>query len=126
MPVHWRRDANIGYVELDAPPVNALGLDTRRGLLAAVEWAEAAPLERVIVSGRGKVFCAGGDAREFDGPPLEPHLPDILNRIENSPIPWIAAAHGAALGGGLELMLACRYRIAAPAPGWACPRSLWA
>lgn len=114
MPVHWRRDANIGYVELDAPPVNALGLDTRRGLLAAVEWAEAVPLERVIVSGRGKVFCAGGDAREFDGPPLEPHLPDILNRIENSPVPWIAAVHGAALGGGLELMLACRYRIAAP------------
>ena len=114
MPVHWRRDANIGYVELDSPPVNALGLDMRRGLLAAVEWAEAAPLDRVIVSGRGKVFCAGGDAREFDGPPLEPHLPDILNRIENSPVPWIAAADGAALGGGLELMLACRYRVAAP------------
>ena len=114
MPVHWRRDANIGYVELDTPPVNALGLDMRRGLLEAVDWAEAAPLDRVIVSGRGKVFCAGGDAREFDGPPLEPHLPDILNRIENSPVPWIAAAHGAALGGGLELMLACRYRIAAP------------
>lgn len=114
MPVHWQRDANIGYVELDAPPVNALGLDTRRGLLAAVEWAEAEQLDRVIVSGRGKVFCAGGDAREFDGPPLEPHLPDILNRIENSPVPWIAAAHGAALGGGLELMLACRYRVAAP------------
>ena len=114
MPVHWRRDANIGYVELDAPPVNALGLDMRRGLLAAVDWAEAEQLDRVIVSGRGKVFCAGGDAREFDGPPLEPHLPDILNRIENSPVPWIAAAHGAALGGGLELMLACRYRIAAP------------
>ena len=114
MPVHWRRDANIGYVELDSPPVNALGLDMRRGLLAAVEWAEAEQLDRVIVSGHGKVFCAGGDAREFDGPPLEPHLPDILNRIENSPVPWIAAAHGAALGGGLELMLACRYRIAAP------------
>ena len=114
MPVHCQRDANIGYVELDAPPVNALGLDMRRGLLAAVEWAEAEQLDRVIVSGRGKVFCAGGDAREFDGPPIEPHLPDILNRIENSPVPWIAAAHGAALGGGLELMLACRYRIAAP------------
>lgn len=114
MSVHWRRDANIGYVELDTPPVNALGLDMRRGLLEAVDWAEAEQLDRVIVSGRGKVFCAGGDAREFDGPPLEPHLPDILNRIENSPVPWIAAAHGAALGGGLELMLACRYRIAAP------------
>ena len=114
MPVHWRRDANIGYVELDAQPVNAMGLDMRRGLLEAVNWAEAEQLDRVIVSGRGKVFCAGGDAREFDGPPIEPHLPDILNRIENSSVPWIAAAHGAALGGGLELMLACRYRIAAP------------
>ena len=114
MSVHWRKDANIGYVELDAPPVNALGLEMRRGLLAAVDWAEAEQPERVIVSGRGKVFCAGGDAREFDGPPVEPHLPDILNRIENSAVPWIAAAHGAALGGGLELMLACRYRIATP------------
>jgi 3-hydroxyacyl-CoA dehydrogenase len=114
MAVLCRKDGLTGYVELDNPPVNAIGLAIRQGLLDAVEWAERERLERVIVTGRGRVFAAGGDAREFDLPPEPPHLPDVLNRIETSFVPWIAAAHGVALGGGLELMLACRYRIAAP------------
>lgn len=114
MGILKRRDGTTGYVVLDNPPVNAMNLDIRQGLLDAVEWAEAEQLERVIVSGASRVFAAGGDAREFDAPPVAPHLPDVLDRIENSIVPWIAAAHGAALGGGLELMLACRYRVAAP------------
>ncbi|KZY32643.1 enoyl-CoA hydratase [Roseovarius sp. HI0049] len=114
MTVHTRREGRTGYVELDTPPVNAIGLDIRKGLLAAVDWAEAQGLERVILSGRGRMFSAGADIRSFDAPLPEPYLPDLLNRIERSAVPWIAAAHGAALGGGLELMLACRYRIAAP------------
>lgn len=114
MAVFTRKEGTTGYVVLDNPPVNAINLEMRQGLLDAVDWAEAEQLERVIVSGRGRVFAAGGDAREFGSPPVEPHLPDVLNRIENSSVHWIAAAHGAALGGGLELMLACRYRIAAP------------
>lgn len=114
MAVSMRRDGTVGYVEIDAPPVNAMSLAVRQGLLDAVVWAESEGLERVIVSGRGRVFAAGGDAREFDAPPVAPHLPDVLNRVEQSIVPWIAAVHGAALGGGLELMLACRYRIAAP------------
>lgn len=109
-----RKEGRTGYVKIDNPPVNAIGLAVRKGLLAAVEWAESEDLERVIVSGAGRVFAAGGDAKEFDAPPEPPHLPDVLNRIENSAVPWIAAAHGAALGGGLELMLVCKYRIAAP------------
>lgn len=114
MPVKVRREGPIGYVELDNPPVNAMSQSLRQGLLDAVTWAEAETgLERVIVTGRGRAFAAGGDAREFDAPPLEPHLPDVLNRIEACRVPWIAAAHGVALGGGAELMLACRYRIAA-------------
>ena len=114
MVVVTRREGALGYVELDNPPVNAIGLEMRQGLLDAVQWAEDAGLERVIVSGRGTVFAAGGDTREFDALPVAPHLPDVLQRIENSPVPWIAAAHGAALGGGLELMLACRMRVVAP------------
>lgn len=114
MAVLTRTDGVTGYVTLDNPPVNAMNLEVRQGLLAAVDWAEAERLERVIVSGAGRVFAAGGDAREFDAPPAPPHLPDILDRIEKSTVPWIAAAHGAALGGGLELMLACRYRVVAP------------
>ncbi|RME16519.1 MAG: enoyl-CoA hydratase, partial [Alphaproteobacteria bacterium] len=90
-------------------------LETREGLMAALDWIEGETgLERVILSGAGRAFAAGGDAREFDGPAVPPHLPDIVARIEASPVPWIAAIRGPALGGGLELALACRYRIATP------------
>ncbi|PLX39151.1 MAG: enoyl-CoA hydratase [Hyphomicrobiales bacterium] len=109
-----RRDGIYGYVELDNPPVNAIGRALRQALLDAVEWAEAEGLERVIVSGKGRGFAAGADTSEFDRPPEPPHLPDVLARIEQSPVPWIAAIHGAALGGGAEIALACRYRIARP------------
>ncbi len=115
MGVSWHRAGTIGYVEINSPPVNAAGLDMRQGLSKAVDWAEAEPgLERIVLSGAGRCFSAGGDVREFDAAPKEPHLPDILTRIENCAVPWIAAAHGAALGGGAELMLACRHKIAAP------------
>lgn len=115
MSVTWRREGRVAFVELNNPPVNAMGLALRQALLEAVDWVEEEEdLERVIVSGAGRVFAAGGDAREFDAAPVAPHLPDVLNRVEACPVPWIAVAHGAALGGGAELMLACRYRIAAP------------
>ena len=115
MTVTTRRQGAIAYVQLNNAPVNAMGLALRQGLLDAVNWVETeAGLERVILTGAGRVFAAGGDATEFDAPPVEPHLPDVLNRIENCAVPWIAAAHGAALGGGLELMLSCRVRLAAP------------
>ena len=115
MVVSIRRNGKIGYVEINNPPVNAIGLAVRQGLFKAVEWvAGQKDLERVVLSGAGKFFCAGGDAREFDSAPQEPHLPDILQLIEASKTPWVAAAHGTALGGGAELMLACRYRVATP------------
>ncbi|NVK32525.1 MAG: enoyl-CoA hydratase/isomerase family protein [Gammaproteobacteria bacterium] len=62
----------------------------------------------------GRAFAAGGDAKEFDADPVEPHLDDVVDRIENSFVPWVAAVHGPALGGGAEIMLACRYRICTP------------
>lgn len=114
MSVTTRREDNVGHVEIDAPPVNAIGLAVRAGLLDAVRWAEAERLDRVIVTGHGGLFAAGADAREFDAPPVEPHLPDVLDAIERSVVPWIAAIRGVALGGGAEIALACRMRIAAP------------
>ncbi len=115
MSVTTSRDGAIGYVKMNVPPVNAIGLDLRQGLMEAVRWAEAeAGLERVILSGEGRAFAAGGDAREFDGPAVAPHLPDVVAAIEACRVPWIAAVHGPALGGGCELMLACRYRVATP------------
>jgi 3-hydroxyacyl-CoA dehydrogenase len=114
MAVIRRKEGACGYVELTNPPVNAINRAIRQGLLDAVDWAEAEGLERVILTGAGRGFAAGADAREFDRAPEPPHLPDVLNRIEASRVPWIAAVHGAALGGGAEVMLACRIRIARP------------
>ena len=111
MAVDRHSEHNVGYVQINNPPVNAIGLSVRQGLLDAVSWAEENQLDRVIVSGAGKLFAAGADTNEFDHPPVEPHLPDVLNAIEQSFVPWIAAVNGLALGGGAEIALACRMRI---------------
>ena len=72
--------------------MNAINRATRQGLLEAVDWAERQGLERVILSGAGSCFAAGADAKEFNIAPEAPHLPDVLNRIESSTVPWISAS----------------------------------
>ena len=121
MSVSTHHENNVGFVEIDNAPVNAIGLSVRQGLLDAVKWAEELHLERVIVSGRGGNFAAGADAKEFDAPPVEPHLPDVLNAIEESIVPWIAAIDGVAFGGGAEIALACRMRVMSPSARIAFP-----
>lgn len=114
MALNFNHDGRTGYVELNNPPVNAINAAMRQGLLDAVRSAEKLNLERVIVSGLGRAFAAGADAKEFDGDPIEPHLPDVLDAIDQSFVPWIAAINGIALGGGAEIALACRMRIMHP------------
>jgi 3-hydroxyacyl-CoA dehydrogenase len=100
-------------VTIDHAPVNALSADVRRGLQAAIEAADADPaVEAVLIVGAGRNFIAGADIREFGKPPVPPSLPDVCNRIEACTKPVIAAIHGAALGGGLEVALAAHYRPA--------------
>ncbi|WP_144110656.1 3-hydroxyacyl-CoA dehydrogenase NAD-binding domain-containing protein [Paraburkholderia sp. BCC1886] len=100
-------------VTLDHPPVNALSADVRRGLLDAIEAADADPaVEAVLIVGAGRNFIAGADIREFGKPPVPPSLPDVCNRIEACGKLVVAAIHGAALGGGLEIALSAHYRLA--------------
>ncbi|MFM0635883.1 3-hydroxyacyl-CoA dehydrogenase NAD-binding domain-containing protein [Paraburkholderia metrosideri] len=100
-------------VTIDHAPVNALSADVRRGLLAAIEAADAdKAVEAVLIVGAGRNFIAGADIREFGKPPVPPSLPDVCNRIETCTKPVVAAIHGAALGGGLEVALAAHYRLA--------------
>jgi 3-hydroxyacyl-CoA dehydrogenase len=107
---------DILLVTIDNPPVNALGVDVRSGLLAAIEAAEAdSAVAAIVLAGAGRTFIGGADIREFGKPPKAPALPDVCNRIEACSKPVIAAIHGPALGGGLEIALAAHYRVALPA-----------
>ncbi len=108
------RDGDVAVLLFDNPPVNALSQPVRAAFLAAIEAQDADPAVRAIVLlGAGRNFIAGADVREFDGPPLEPMLPAVLERLESCGKPVVAALAGATLGGGAETALASHYRCAA-------------
>lgn len=95
------------------PPVNALGQAVRAGLAAGIaEAASDAGIRAVVIRCDGRTFFAGADITEFGKPPVGPSLPEVVDAIEQCPKPVIAAIHGTALGGGLEVALGCHYRIA--------------
>jgi 3-hydroxyacyl-CoA dehydrogenase len=105
----------VAVLEFDNPPVNSFGLELRALLLSGLERAEADPaVGAVIVIGSGKGFSGGADIREFGTPKsyAEPNLPTLLRAIESCSKPVIAAIDGICMGGGLEMALACHYRIA--------------
>lgn len=107
------RAGNIAIVTVDNPPVNALSQAVRQGLWDAVATLDAeAEVTAVVLHCAGRTFIAGADVREFGKVPEPPHLPDLVARIEGAAKPWVAAIHGAALGGGLEVALGCRFRVA--------------
>ncbi|OCZ96595.1 3-hydroxyacyl-CoA dehydrogenase [Achromobacter xylosoxidans] len=113
--VHTRRDGDVLVVTIDHPPVNALSAEVRAGLARAIDQAGGDPQVRaVLLTGAGNNFIAGADIREFGKPPRPPALPDVCNQIEACAKPVVAALHGAALGGGLEVALAAHYRVALP------------
>jgi len=98
---------------IDAPPVNALGHAVRAALAGAIAQAEAdGTVKAVVIRAAGRTFPAGADIAEFGQPPRAPLLPDLCNQIEACTKPVIAAIHGTALGGGLELALAAQVRVA--------------
>jgi len=114
-PVTCEYSDGIAVVTIDNPPVNATGQGVRSGLLEIVGKIDSDPRVRaVVLRCAGRTFAAGADIGELGKPPLPPFLPTVVEAIENARPPWVAAIHGSALGGGLELCLACTARIADP------------
>ncbi len=106
---------DIGILTLNSPPVNALSANVRDGIYEGIKAAVADPAIRAIVLiCEGRTFIAGADISEFGGAQKGASLFEAQSMIEDSPKPVIAAIHGTALGGGLEVALTCHYRIAVP------------
>lgn len=110
--VHMAREGDVAVITVDNPPVNALGHAVREGLAARLAEAIADDAVRAIVLIGERVFMAGADIKEFGRPAAAPYLPDIVDALEASPKPVVAAIAGAALGGGLEVAMGCHYRVA--------------
>jgi 3-hydroxyacyl-CoA dehydrogenase len=124
-PVSVSVSDHLATISIDHPPVNALSASVRQGLLDALIQTEADPqIKAVLLICQGRTFIAGADIREFGKPPQEPHLPDLILKIEAASKPWVAAIHGTALGGGLEVALGCSYRIASTSAKLGLPEVL--
>ncbi|MCU6452512.1 3-hydroxyacyl-CoA dehydrogenase NAD-binding domain-containing protein [Sphingomonas sp. A2-49] len=114
-PIRTERHDDVLVIISDNPPVNALGAAVRIGLAAAVaEGIADASVAAMVIRCDGRTFFAGADITEFGKPMVEPGLPTVVDTIEASTKPVVAAIHGTALGGGCEVALGCHYRVAVP------------
>src|SRR5688572_13509749 len=108
-------EGDVAVITLNSPPVNALSAKVREGLFEGFKAAGADPAAKAIVLiCEGRTFIAGADITEFGGAMAGPSLFDVQDMMENSPKPVVAAIHGTALGGGLEVALCAHYRVAVP------------
>ena len=103
----------VGLICIDNPPVNAISHSVRLELVDAIARAQkSSSITVLLIMSSGEMFSAGADISEFDRPLGEPSFQQVQARIESCHLPVVAAIHGLALGGGLELALACHYRVA--------------
>ncbi len=114
-PIRTERHDDVLVIISNNPPVNALGAAVRQGLEAAIKEGVADPsITAMVIRCDGRTFFAGADITEFGKPMIEPGLPTVVDMIEASSKPVVAAIHGTALGGGCEVTLGCHYRVAVP------------
>ncbi|REE18213.1 3-hydroxyacyl-CoA dehydrogenase [Paraburkholderia sp. BL27I4N3] len=107
---------DVAVITIANPPVNGLGHAVRLGIVEGLDRALVdGEVKAIVLTGAGKAFSGGADMKEFNGPMTgrDPGLNTVLAAIENSPKPVVAAVHSVAMGGGLELAMACHYRVAA-------------
>lgn len=115
----------IALITVNNPPVNAVAQSVRQGLVDCIVRADQDnDVKAIIIICEGRTFMAGADIKEFGKPPVEPHLPDVVATIEARSKPVIAAIHGQALGGGLEIALGTHFRIATPSAKVGMPEVL--
>ncbi|MBC3345986.1 enoyl-CoA hydratase/isomerase family protein [Pseudomonas sp. SWRI196] len=110
--VHLAYEGDIAVITIDNPPVNSSIEAVRRGILSALADIDVEQTRAVVLTGAGRNLMAGADLRELEDEPTEPTLPQVTSALEACPLPVIAVVKGYALGGGLELALACDVRLA--------------
>ncbi len=124
MSTSYQVTDGVAVITLENPPVNGLGQSTRAGIVDGIQKAQAdAAVTAVVIIGSGKVFCGGADIKEFGSPKASaaPDLHVTIAAVEQSSKPVVAAIHGVAMGGGLELALGCHYRVVSPGTQIALP-----
>ncbi len=110
--VRIEREGDVALIVIDNPPVNALSHHVRQGILDGVNEAAGSDAAAIVLICDGRTFIAGADITEFGGPPKGPGLREVQDAMENCPKPVVAAIHGTALGGGLEVALCAHFRVA--------------
>jgi len=124
MSANYEVKGSTAVITLDNPPVNGLGHATRSGIFDGLKKALAdKAVKAIVITGAGRAFSGGADIKEFNSPKsfAEPNLHTVIAAIEAADKPVVAAVHSVAMGGGLELALACHYRVAAPGAQIALP-----
>lgn len=121
--IAYSRHGDIAVLTVQNPPVNALSQAVRQGLWDGMDRAEADDgVKAVLIVGEGRAFFAGADITEFGKPPMEPHLPVLINRIEASPLLVVASMHGVSLVAGLRSHWAVITASLCPLPVSVCPK----
>jgi 3-hydroxyacyl-CoA dehydrogenase len=113
MQGRFEKRGDVGIIWINNPPVNAISVGVRTAIMDGVtKLAQDPEIKIGVLACEGRTFMAGADITEFGKPPLSPGLHDAIKAVENSAKPIVAAIHGTAFGGGLEVALACHYRVA--------------